>query len=294
MPAFPTSLAEIHAGCEFSCSPRLEIARQLITQRYGFWINDSWMGQLATRLAARAEATGKPSADAYLRWMQTAGSAGEAELVTLVESLLNGETHFLRTEPHFAALTETVLPAWRAHHERGQRLRIASLGCSTGEEPYSIAMVLHERLTAEELADVEITGLDVSGKSLTAARAGVYDAFQLRELSSARQHRWFQREGHRWMIHPALRAAVRFLQHNLLHPLPFAGLDAVFCRNVLIYFPQPQVAACLAEISAALRPGGLLFLGHSESAFAYPELFEPVQIRDGVIYQNRPSPLLLS
>lgn len=266
---------------------QLEILRRLIADRYGFWINDSWAGQVAARLTVRAQVTGRVGVDDYLQWVSRPGG-DEAERVILVESLLNGETYFLRTEPHFAALLETVVPAWRETRSRGQRLRIASLGCSTGEEPYSIALVLHERLTPEERADVEITGLDLSGKSLAVARAGSYETYQLRELSPARRSRWFRLEDKRWVIDPALRASVRFLQHNLLRPLPFAGLDVIFCRNVLIYFQRPVVAFCFGEFHAALRPGGHLFLGHSESAFGFPEFFEPVQVRDGVIYQNKP------
>jgi chemotaxis protein methyltransferase CheR len=271
---------------------QLEFLRKAITERFGFCINDSWSGQLDTRLATRAAATGRPGVADYLLWLLGPGRDDD-EMLALVETLLIGETHFLRTEPHFAALTEKVLPAWRASRQPGQRLRIASLGCSSGEEPYSIALVLHECLSQNELADVEITGVDVNRKALAAARRGCYEDFQLRELTPARLARWFKPEGTRWLINPTLRSNVRFLQHNLLHPLPFAGMDVIFCRNVLIYFQPPSVAFCFGEFHAALRPGGYLFLGHAESAFAFPELFEPVQVRDGVIYQSNPflSPL---
>jgi chemotaxis methyl-accepting protein methylase len=181
-----------------------------------------------------------------------------------------------------------VIP-WRNLRTRGQRLRIASLGCSSGEEPYSIALVLREQLNAEELADVEISGVDVNSRALAAARAGLYDDYAVREMAPAQRQRWFQAQPDgRWLLHSGLRASVRFLQHNLLEPLPFAGLDVIFCRNVLIYFQPPVVAACFKEFHAALRPGGFLFLGHSESAFGFPEYFEPVQVPDGVIYHNKP------
>ena len=129
--------------------------------------------------------------------------------------------------------------------------------------------------------------VDVSGAALDRARIGSYPAFQLRDLSTAQRDRWFTRESDRWIVRPALRAGLRFLQHNLLNPLPLSCLDAVFCRNVLIYFQSGQVASCLREIHAILRPGGFLFIGHSESALGFPELFEPMQVRDGVIYRNK-------
>jgi len=282
-----TSPLERPAGPASVTPLQWEVLRSNIAERYGFWLNDSWSGQVVARLVRRVEATGRSGIDDYLLWLR--GPGGDGELAALVETLLNGETHFLRTEPHFAALLSKVLPAWRETRSRGQRLRIASLGCSTGEEPYSIALVLHENLSEDELADVEITGLDLNSQSLAVARAGSYDAYALRDLSFQRRERWFRREGDRWVIDAGLRASVRFLQHNLLEPLPFAGLDVIFCRNVLIYFRRPVVAFCFREIHAALRPGGYLFLGHAESAFGFPEFFEPVQVREGVIYQNKPS-----
>jgi chemotaxis methyl-accepting protein methylase len=267
--------------------PKLEIARELIASRYGFWVHDSWSGQLAVCLEMRASATGRRSVTEYVNGLRRPEDGG-AELATLLETILNGETHFLRTQPHFDALINAVLPTWRMTRVRGQRFRIASLGCSTGEEPYSIALVLRENLSA----DVEVTGADVNARSLAHARAGAYESSQLRELSPQRRAQWFAREQNRWLIHPVLRSSVRFLQHNLLEPLPFAGLDVIFCRNVLIYFQPPMVASCIREFHAALRPGGFLFLGHSESAFGFPEYFEPVQIPDGVIYQSKPSAFL--
>lgn len=289
-------MSELTVNSRTECSPvppapvapvSLDLARGLIAKRYGFCVNDSWSGQLTARLISRAAATGRVNVDDYIRALLQ--SEDPAEITTLVESILNGETHFLRTSPHFDALLETVIPAWRAERGCQRRFRIASLGCSTGEEPYSIAMVLHERLAPEELAQIEISGVDVSNRSLENARTGCYDAFQLREVSPERRRRWFMQEGPRWRIHSTLQASVRFLQHNLLQPLPFAGLDVIFCRNVMIYFDRARVASCFREFHAALRPGGYLFLGHAESAFGFPEYFDPVQIPDGVIYQNTAS-----
>ena len=267
---------------------QLEMLRKAIADRFGFCINDSWSGQLAPRLAARAAATGRSGVSEYV--VRLLGSRGDdGEMQALVETLLIGETHFLRTEPHFAALAQRILPAWRKTRQPGQRFRVVSLGCSTGEEPYSLSLVLHECMAEHELADVEITGVDINSKSLAAARRGAYETFQLRDLTPAQRDRWFTRNGTRWVVRPALQSVVRFLQHNLLCPLPFAGLDVIFCRNVLIYFNPPSVAFCFREFHSALRADGHLFLGHAESAFAFPDLFEPVQVRDGVIYRNKPS-----
>jgi chemotaxis protein methyltransferase CheR len=264
----------------------LEIARDLIAKRYGFRVNCSWSGMLTVSLAARTAATGSTSMDDYVHSLVRSGGGG-SELSALAEDLLNGETHFLRTAPHFDALRQKLVPEWRTQRDPGQNFRIASLGCSTGEEVYSIALVLHEVLSAEELSRAEITGVDVNSRSLDRARTGIYESFQLRELSRDQWTRWFTMEGNRWRVQAKLRESVRFLQHNLLDPLPFASLDAIFCRNVMIYFHPSTVAECIREFHAALRPGGYLFLGHSESAFGYPQLFEAVPVPDGVIYQKK-------
>jgi chemotaxis methyl-accepting protein methylase len=266
----------------------LEQVRRTIAERYGFWMNDSWAGQLGLRLAARATATGRASVEEYISKLR-GPKADQGEMVSLVESLLIGETCFLRNPPQFSALTDVVLPAWRFKRAPGQALRIVSLGCSTGEEPYSIAMVLAENLTPDELNEVEITGVDVNSRALAAARNGIYEPGQLRELSPVQKQRWFSRTGERYAIHPKLKERVRFFQHNLLHPLPFACLDVVFCCNVLIYFQYPVIASCLREFHSCLRPGGYLFLGHTESALNFPDLFEPVNVPDSVIYRNKPT-----
>jgi chemotaxis protein methyltransferase CheR len=278
-----------YIGSEVSeSSPvHLEQVRRTIAERYGFWMNDSWAGQLGLRLAARATATGRASVEEYLSKLR-GPKADQGEMVALVESLLIGETCFMRNPAQFAALINNVLPAWRYRRSPGQTLRIVSLGCSTGEEPYSIAMTLRENLTPEELEDVEITGVDINSRALSAARTGTYEPLQLRELTPAQKQRWFANTGGRHDIHPKLKDTVRFFQHNLLHPLPFACLDVIFCRNVLIYFQYPAVASCLREFHASLRPGGYLFLGHSESALSFSDLFEPVTAPDTVIYRNKP------
>ena len=266
----------------------LPLARDLIAKHYGFSVNHSWSGMLAVSLAARTAATGSPSMSDYVRSLVQSPQPG-AELGALAENILNGETHFLRTLPHFQALGEKIVPEWRTNRDPEQKLRIASLGCSTGEEAYSLALVLHEKLLPAELARLEITGVDVNSASLDRARAGFFETFQLRELSEDQRQRWFTADGKRWLIHSKLRQSVRFLQHNLLNPLPFASLDAIFCRNVMIYFPRDTVASCIQEFHAALRSGGYLFLGHSESAIGFPQFFEPVQTPSAVIYQKKNS-----
>lgn len=261
---------------------RIDRLRDLISVHYGFWMRDDWLSRLEDRAQRRTTATGRRNLSDYLAMIE---GGDRTELQNLMELLLNHETHFARTQPHFEALISEVIPAWRAQR-RGNRLRIASLGCSTGEEVYSIAMVLAENLRRDEWEAVELSGLDVSAQALAQAREGSYGEFQLRDLDATRRARWFTQNRGRWVVKPALREAVRLFQHNLLNPLPCAGLDVIFCRNVIIYFLRPVVDRLMGEFHAALNPRGHLVLGHSESALNYPNLFRPVRVAGTVIYQR--------
>jgi chemotaxis protein methyltransferase CheR len=206
-----------------------------------------------------------------------------------MEDMCIHETHFGRTEPHFDALKLHVLPKLFSQ-KSGQKVRIASIGCSSGEEPYSIAMTVCESFPPERRDCIEITGLDLSHRILDAARAALYSDFQLRDLDANRRQRWFTQEGNLWSVKPELRRMVRFHQHNLMDPLPMTAIDVIFCRNVMIYFKRPIVERILREYYQAMNPGGFLFLGHAESAFDFSNLFQAVtRISDAVIYQRSPA-----
>lgn len=263
----------------------LERVRELVEERYGFWIKEGWMKQFARQVAQRVEALHLNHAQDYLKTLDVAGS-GEAECQTLMEMLCNHETCFARTAPHFRILAEDVLPLilkQGTHH----KIRVASLGCATGEEPYSIGITLLDALPEKDWGRVEISALDVSRKALAYAQAGTYAPFQLRELTERQRNRWFLPDGNQWTVRPVLRQRVRFLQHNLMRPLPLSAIDVIFCRNVLIYFRPNTINQMFVEFHQALNRAGWLFLGHSESGLSYPDLFYPVWADDSVYYQKQ-------
>jgi len=237
---------------------------------------------LVAALARRR--AGRPI-DAYWNALNN-DRTGAAELQSLVEDLLNHETVCGRNPPHFEALARQVLPPLR-HVDRP--VRLASLGCSTGEESYSLAIATAEVFGLVGGPVVEIAGLDLSARVLAVARAGVYRAASLRELTPAQREIGFVPHPDGFQVRPEIARRTRFLQHNLMTPLPLVGLDVVFCRNVLIYFNSASARQVLANIRDALAPGGWLFLGPSESALHLREWFEPVPCAETMLYRRRSS-----
>ncbi len=205
-------------------------------------------------------------------------SEDERELTELCNAITTNLTSFFREPHHFQYLREQVFVPLLAEGPAGRRLRIWSAACSTGEEPYSIAMTVLESLPHAERWDVRILATDLDSEVLERARSGLYPAERLSGVSAERQARFFQeprpvRPGSR-QVTPEVAARVTFKRLNLMEPLPMKGpLDVIFCRNVVIYFDKDTQRDLFARMSQLQRPGGLLFLGHSESLFKVSESY---------------------
>jgi chemotaxis protein methyltransferase CheR len=194
------------------------------------------------------------------------------ELAELCNAITTNLTSFFREPHHFQYLREHVLAPLAAAPRGPRRLRFWSAGCSTGEEPYSIAMTLLETLPDAGQWDVRILATDLDSDVLERARRGIYPAERIGNVSPERLQRFFierQEAGAPCrQIAPEVAALVTFKQLNLIHALPMKGpLDAIFCRNVVIYFDKDTQRELFARVARLQRPGDLLFLGHSESLF---------------------------
>jgi chemotaxis protein methyltransferase CheR len=194
------------------------------------------------------------------------------EIAELCNAITTNLTSFFREPHHFQYLREHVLAPLAADARRSRRLRIWSAGCSTGEEPYSIAMTVLEALPDAGSYDVRILATDLDSEVLARARRGLYAPERSGNLSPERRQRFFierqDGEGVCRQIAPEVAALVTFKQLNLIRALPMRGpLDAIFCRNVVIYFDKDTQRELFARIARLQRPGDLLFLGHSESLF---------------------------
>jgi chemotaxis protein methyltransferase CheR len=194
------------------------------------------------------------------------------EVAELCNAITTNLTSFFREPHHFQYLRDRVLAPLAADPRGTRRLRIWSAACSTGEEPYSIAMTVLEAIPDLGRWDVRILATDLDSDVLERGRRGVYPADRIGNLSPERLQRFFtprqEAGGICHQVTPELAALVTFKQLNLIHTLPMRGpLDAIFCRNVVIYFDKDTQRELFARVARLQRPGDLLFLGHSESLF---------------------------
>ncbi len=204
----------------------------------------------------------------------------QGELGELASAISTNVTAYFRESHHFDLLTNELLPRWLAEKKSGGRLRIWSAGCATGEEPYTLAIVLAEALEKHGgNVDAKILATDLSPQALETARKGVYPIERLEGVSAERRRRWFLRGEGEYdqyaCVHPRLRELVSILPLNLLHDWPMQGpFDAIFCRNVVIYFDKPTKQRLFQRYAGLLPEGGYLFLGHSESMYGLNDNFD--------------------
>ena len=232
-------------------------------------------------LERRAAANHEPVA-AYLDRLDV---ADPGELAALVVELTVGETYFLRHIEQFRAFIEIAVPD---RMKRGP-VRVLSAGCSSGEEPYTLAMLLREAYPATAFA---VHAVDLNPKSIARARAGRYSRWSLRAVPPAFEQRWFLPAGRDVMVVPEIRAAVTFDHANLLDHDELsraARWDIVFCRNVMMYFTEDRIAAMIARFARTIAPGGYLFLGHAETLRGRTDEFALCHTHGTFYYQRHPA-----
>lgn len=261
--------------------------RDLIHGYCGIYFNEDKAYLLMRRLAPRLEATGARTFTEYGRLLRF-GARARRELEEAVDRVAVNETYFFREDYQLRAFAEEILPALRDDRDREPRLSIWSAGCSSGEEPYTISMLILEDGGFRDW-DVRIIGSDISRKVLRAASAGSYRQAALRQTSPVRRDRFFYRDGERWAVREDVRKPVAFARLNLLEnqPLDLVGeVDVLFCRNVLIYFDAAARQRVLASFYDRLAPGGYLLLGHAETLLHLGTDFELVQLQHDTVYRK--------
>lgn len=208
----------------------------------------------------------------------------------VIDAMTTNETLWFRDNHPFRILQERLLPEF-ADRKTSQSLRIWSAAASTGQEPYSVAMIIEEfrRQRPGKLRDVKITATDISKSVLEVARRGEYEMIAIgRGLSPERQKQFFTPATNgSWQIKPNIKAMVEFREMNLLERYMLGKFDIVLCRNVLIYFSAELKKDILTRIHATLNPGGYLILGASESLSGLPHLYEMVHCSPGIIYRKK-------
>jgi chemotaxis protein methyltransferase CheR len=197
------------------------------------------------------------------------GQGEAAELEEFTNAITTNLTSFFREGHHFEFLTETVFPALEKRNAATRRLRVWSAGCSTGEEPYSIAIALQEAMARFRGWDVRILATDLDSQVVAHAQAGEYKAERFEKMAAPRHKRWFDEvRPSVFSASAALKSLITFRQLNLMHQWPFQGpFDVIFCRNVVIYFDKETQRALFDRLADVQHDGGHLFIGHSESLF---------------------------
>jgi chemotaxis protein methyltransferase CheR len=267
---------------------QFRLLKELIEHSSGMHLRDDLRFVAERRLLPRIEALGLSGFPAYERYLRF-DPRGKEELEVALEVLLPHETYFFRDPGQLECFTHEVCPRLVEALGARRRLRLWSAGCSTGEEPYTLAMLLEETGLFERW-DIEIHGTDLSRRVIATARKAEYAQTALRSTSSERRGRHFdQLPGGRVRVKQALRERVSFGQLNLMDAqaadvLPL--MDAVLCRNVLIYFDVQARKKALESLYRRMQPGGWLLLGHSESLLTLTTAFEVVQLKGDLVYRR--------
>ncbi len=196
-----------------------------------------------------------------------------------VEAMVNNETCFFRDQANFALLTGPVFDMLREHRMASKRLRIWSAACSTGQEPYSIAMSFSENADKWRGWNIQIFASDVSGSALTQARAGRYSQFEIqRGLPVMQMLRYFDQKGEEWIAKDSLRKMVTFTDHNMLNSARHLGMfDVILCRNMLMYLGEDKRGLVLEAIAPMLANDGILMLGAAETVIGQTQRFKASQ-----------------
>jgi len=253
-----------------------EALRKLVKELTGINLSDQKRELVYGRLARRLRAL---QLKTFAEYRELLSQDNGQEIGELCNAITTNLTSFFREPHHFEYLREHVLLPLAADAAGTRRLRIWSAGCSTGEEAYSLAMTIVETIPDLRRWDIRILATDLDSDVLQRAQRGIYAADRVRTLGPQRLSRFFverrDREGLCYEVNPSISSLITFKQLNLMHPMPMKGpLDAIFCRNVVIYFDKDTQRDLFARVSRLQRPGDLLFLGHSESLFKVSDAYE--------------------
>lgn len=258
-----------------------EFISQLLHKRAGIILTGDKMYLLESRLAPLARREGLPSINDLIHVIR---SRREERLINqLIDVMTTNETYFFRDRTPFHQLRDSMLPVL-GQARKGARIRIWCAGASTGQEPYSIAMLLDQNPELTAGVPVEIIATDISDRCLERARQGLFTQFEIqRGLPIQMLMHYFTQQDDQWRISERLRRMVAFRKLNLMEPsFSLGSFDIVFCRNVLIYFDGPTRAGVLERIAQSLNPGGYLVLGAAETMPRDSQLFTPAHDHTGV------------
>ncbi len=256
--------------------------RDLIYNESGIHFSDSNRSILESRLKERLRKTKIETTKEYYRLI----TSDKGEMKTLLDTVTTNLTRFFRNTMHFNTLENYVIPElikWK-QEKRQNILRVWSAGCSTGEEPYSIAMVMKDKLPSS--INLEVTASDLSLKSLMTAKEGFYPENKVNGVPEKYLQRYFEKKNNGYQVKDEIKKLVTFDYHNLKNDSGQRNLDIIFCRNVIIYFDEAAQKNVIEKFYEAMNNHSYLFIGHSESLFGMKTKFEFFKTDWAVIYRK--------
>ena len=258
--------------------------RMLIEERTGIHFDESRERFLSTRVREHMHERGYTRVSELLR----AARKTNVEYDSLLERMLTQETSFFRYPAVFEAFEKRVLPEIHVSKfwKNPRTLRVWSAGCSTGEEPYSIAITIADSLSFADAWNVEILATDVGKLALKTAEKGIYSGRSLGSVSEKQLGAHFTKIENKFHVKPRLKKMISFAPMNLAAPVYVGRMDLIFCMNVLIYFTEERRRAMVQRFYESLEPGGYLFLGHSESISKMPVKFQAIVLGDCILYRK--------
>ncbi len=262
---------------------------EFLYRRTGMVFTENKRYFVERRIAERMAATGSVRFSDYFALLR---NEAQGEVEHLINAFTVNETYFYREDHQLECMSKDLLRERALVKPRGDKIRIWSAPCSTGEEPYSIAIWLLENWALADAYDIEIVGSDIDTRVLEAAAAGIFGKRALMRLSSELIARYFHSlDEERWQILDDLRLSVRFSRVNLIETRETrieGKFDVIFCRNVLIYFDDESRRVAAENLYDSLLPGGFICLGHTESMSRISSLFEVCRFSDAIVYRRPP------
>ncbi len=263
-----------------------DFLRKISNARTGIVVPDDKFDMFYARLSRRVRKLGFSDFSQYCDFISS-DSAGD-EVLELVNAVTTNLTAFFRENHHFEFLKETVLPKFLRENKNERKIRIWSAGCSTGEEPYSLAITLKENLPANLHWDVQILATDIDSNVLAKASKGIYTEDRVKDMQKKILRSWFMKgkgsNAGSVRIKPEARSLINFGQLNLMDNWSVGDIkDVIFCRNVVIYFDRESKVRLINRYADNLKDGGYLFIGHSESLYKITDRFELI---GNTIYQK--------
>ncbi|MBE9529040.1 MAG: protein-glutamate O-methyltransferase CheR [Proteobacteria bacterium] len=264
--------------------------RTLIYAKCGISFSDAKKYLLESRLAKRIEARGLKTFEDYIYFLNY-DAQKESEIVFLINTIVTNETSFYRDPVQLKGFDQGVVPKLVEEKKKAnnKRMKVWSAASSTGEEPYTLAMMLLELGLGNEGWSIEVTGSDISDNVLRSAKAATYEQYAIRNATPQQLARFFDQKDKMYTVKQDVQRLVRYKKINLMNSFETRLIkdnDVIFCRNVLIYFDDASKKKAVANLYDSLAKGGYLFIGFSESLHDITRLFKPVRFCGTMVYQK--------